>query len=431
MVTRSGNPPDRGRVGFAREAAPHAESDMTDDNNPTPPDEPTPEPIPAPPTGDHVSSEPPAASEDPVTVPPEIAAAGELEEVEVSLEPTSPAQEIAEVATDSKPEPGTAAAADVSPEHPAPETVDTTEPHPAEVSETPAAESEPDTALAEVTASPISEPTPTLEAEDKPAPKKPRKSAKTPATDPGPAPAEADSNSTPAPDEAGQTDAVPAEPVPESKKKWYAVKVQSGREDSIKAAIERKVRIEGLEEFYGQIVIPVEEINEKKKVKVKVKDKKTGEIETHTQERNVVKKNKKYPGYIFAEVEFNDEILYVFRETSGVGDFVGISAKKTAGGGMERSPPSPMTEREVQSMLTGVPNPDTRRGKPIKTVVKLDFEKGDKVRIKNGAFAGNEGEVKAIIEAKDPTDPPKVTVEVTFWGRPVPVELDYWEVDKV
>ena len=107
----------------------------------------------------------------------------------------------------------------------------------------------------------------------------------------------------------------------DSKKKWYVVKVQSAREDSIKAAVERKVKIEGLEEFYGQIAIPVEEYMEKKKVKVT--DKKTGE--KVTQERNVVKHRKKFPGYLFAEVEFNDRILYLFRETSGVGDFVGAS----------------------------------------------------------------------------------------------------------
>jgi transcriptional antiterminator NusG len=217
-----------------------------------------------------------------------------------------------------------------------------------------------------------------------------------------------------------------AEPAPENKKRWYAVKIQSGREESIKAAIERKVRIEGLEQYFGQIVIPVEEVIVKKKVRVK--NKKTGEITT--QEKNVVKYNKKFPGYLFAEVEFNNEILYVFRETSGVGDFVGVNTKKTQGA-VERTAPAPMTDAEVQSMLTGIPSPDKKRGKPGKVVVKLDVEKGDKVRIKNGAFAGNEGEVKAIIEAKDPTDTPKVTVEVTIWGRPVPIELDYWEVDKV
>jgi transcriptional antiterminator NusG len=163
----------------------------------------------------------------------------------------------------------------------------------------------------------------------------------------------------------------------------------------------------------------VEEVIVKKKVRVK--NKKTGE--TTTQEKNVTKHQKKFHGYLFAEVEFNDQILYVFRETSGVGDFVGASLKRA---------PAPMTDSEVQSMLTGVPDPNRRKGgKSGKVVVKLDFEKGDKVRIKSGAFTNSEGEVKVITEPKDPTETPKVTVEVTLWGRPVSVEVDYWEVDKV
>jgi transcriptional antiterminator NusG len=82
-------------------------------------------------------------------------------------------------------------------------------------------------------------------------------------------------------------------------------------------------------------------------------------------------------------------------------------------------------------MLTGIPDPTLKKKGPSRTVVKLDFEKGDKVRLRNGPFAGNEGEVKEIKEPKDPTESPRVNVTVTFWGRPVDVEVDYWEVDKV
>jgi transcriptional antiterminator NusG len=87
-----------------------------------------------------------------------------------------------------------------------------------------------------------------------------------------------------------------------------------------------------------------------------------------------------------------------------------------------------MPESEVRTMLTGVAGVDDKKKK---TVVKLDFEKGDKVRVKDGAFAGSEAEVKAITMPKDPTDTPKVTVVVTIWGRPVEMEMDYWHVDKV
>lgn len=201
----------------------------------------------------------------------------------------------------------------------------------------------------------------------------------------------------------------------ESAKKWYVIKVQSGREESIKGAVERKIKIENLEQYFGRIEIPVEELVEKRKVKGK--DKKTGE--TVYQEKNVTKKRKKYPGYLFAEVEFNNEILAVFRETSGVGDFVGASITRA---------PAPMPDHEVTAMLTGV---KVKGGAPAgKVKVKLDYEKGDKVKIRDGAFSGMEGEVKHISEAKDASETPKVKVEVTIFGRPVEVELDYWQVDK-
>ena len=265
----------------------------------------------------------------------------------------------------------------------------------------PVAGSEPATAVPAAEAEP--EAAPVAEAEPEPA---------VPADEAAEAPAE---GAPPA--ELPPAELPPAELPPESNKKWYVVKVQSNREESIKSAIERQVKIQGLEEFYGQIVIPVEEYFEKKKVSVK--DKKTGQ--KVTEERNVTKHRKKYPGYLFAEVEFNDRILYVFRETSGVGDFVGATHTRA---------PNPMPDREVQQMLTGVVDPNAKKdGRKIK--VKLDFEKGDKVRIRDGAFAGSEAEVKAITEPKDPTDSPKVTVVVTIWGRPVEMEMDSFHVDKV
>jgi transcriptional antiterminator NusG len=257
---------------------------------------------------------------------------------------------------------------------------------------------------------------------DEPTPPKSAKRARTgkaskipaseaPAPEPEPEPVAAPEISSP--------DAAPAtEPVVENKKKWYAIKVQSGREDSIKAAVLRKVRIEGLEEFFGRIEIPVEEVSEKKTVKVK--DKKTGE--TTFQEKKVTRKKKKFQGYLFAELEFNDRILYLFRETSGVGDFLNLRHKP----GLPPTP-EPMPEHEVQSMLTGMAVKDPSK----KVKIRLDFEKGDKVRIRDGSFANSEGEVKAIIEAKDPNEAPKVSVELTFWGRPLVVEFDSNQVEKV
>jgi transcriptional antiterminator NusG len=310
-----------------------------------------------------------------------------------------------EVHTESLPEPATETtpvAADVHatpvvahkqpPAEPTPTPEHAPEP-PAEI----AAETAPEAPPAEAAA----EPTP----EAKPA--KPRAKRKTAAA----AAEEA------APEAAAAPPAADGTPPPDSKKKWYVVKVQSGREESIKSAVERKVKIEGLEEFFGQIAIPTESVTEVKKVRVT--DKKTGE--KVTQEKRVSKERKKFHGYIFAEVEFNDRILYLFRETSGVGDFVGATPTR---------PPTPMTDREVQAMLHGIiDKADKKKGG--KTVVKLDYEKGDKVRVREGAFANMEGEVKSITEPKDPSETPKVTVVVSIFGRPVDVEVDYWQVDKV
>ena len=175
-------------------------------------------------------------------------------------------------------------------------------------------------------------------------------------------------------------------------KHWYVVKVQSGREESIKDAIERRVKIEGLEEYFGQIIIPVERVTEMVRGK------------------RVVKEKKLYPGYLMVNVEFNDRILYLFRETSGVGDFVG---------GGPNQPPQPMKPHEVERMLG-------RQGeiKPGLEPSKSRFSTSDRVKIKDGTFAGMEGEVREVLEAKG-----TVRVELTIFGRPVPVELEYWQVD--
>jgi transcriptional antiterminator NusG len=179
-----------------------------------------------------------------------------------------------------------------------------------------------------------------------------------------------------------------------SNKHWYVVKVQSGREESIKEAIERRVKIEGLEEFFGQVIIPVERVTEMRNGK------------------RVVRERKLYPGYLMVEVEYNDRILYLFRETSGVGDFVG--------GGVHHAPP-PMSEREVERMLG-------RQGEHVPGIAhpKPKYDRGDRVKVKDGTFAGMEGEVKDLLEAKG-----LVRVELTIFGRPVPVELEYWQVEHV
>lgn len=183
-------------------------------------------------------------------------------------------------------------------------------------------------------------------------------------------------------------------PAPTGNKKWYVIKVQSGREDTIREAIERKVRIEpGMDQYFGQIIVPVERTVEL------VKGKK------------VTRTRKLYPGYIMAEVEFNDRVLYMFRETSGVGDFVG-------GGGIKI--PLPMPQSEVDKIL----NQKKEVVAEAPVAPKIDFNKGEHIKVKDGMFAGMEGEVSEILEAKG-----LVRVMLKIFGRDVPVELEYWQVE--
>jgi transcriptional antiterminator NusG len=195
----------------------------------------------------------------------------------------------------------------------------------------------------------------------------------------------------------------PAEPPPPaSKKRWYVVKVQSGREDTIKDAIERRVKIEGLEEYFGQIIIPVETVTEMRHSK------------------RVKKEHKLFPGYLFCEVEYNDRILYLFRETSGVGDFVG----HTIVDGKTR-PPTPMSDREVERMTRrhsgGAVEPA-----PTPVISKPKFDIGDRLKVNEGTFVGMEGEVQEINQEKG-----MVKLRLTVIGRPLDVEMEFWQVEKV
>ena len=235
---------------------------------------------------------------------------------------------------------------------------------------------------------PAPEPAPEPEAIVEEAPAEPGDGAAPPAPQAEEAPA---AEEEPAAAE-GEAPAPAAEP---SNKRWYVVKVQSGREESIKEAIERRIKIEGLEEYVGRIVIPTERYTEVRNNK------------------RVQRTRKLYPGYLMVECEYNDRILYLFRETSGVGDFVG--------GGINKAPP-PMPDREVESMLQQLE--EVTPGK--ETHQKPKFDRGDRVRVKDGTFAGMEGEVKEILEARH-----LVRVELTIFGRPVPVELEYWQVELV
>jgi len=174
--------------------------------------------------------------------------------------------------------------------------------------------------------------------------------------------------------------------------KWYVLKVQSNREKSIRESLQRRIRRDGLDAFFGQIVIPTEKRQETKGGKKRVVE------------------HKLYPGYIMIQMLLNDETWYLVRDTGGVGDFTGASGK-----------PLPMDQVDIERMLK-VPDPDV--DEVVK--VKINLTQGDSVKIKDGPFESFEGTVNSI----DLTSG-KVSVLIEIFGRSTPVDLEHWQVERV
>lgn len=186
-----------------------------------------------------------------------------------------------------------------------------------------------------------------------------------------------------------------AEPAPGEGMQWFVLKVQSNREKSIRDSLLRRIKREGLEEFFGDIVIPTEKVVETKGGKRKVREQKL------------------YPGYIMIQMELTDESWYLVRDTSGVGDFTGAAGK-----------PTPMDEREVKRMLgQGEEGEESKAAQPV---VKFSMEVGDTVKVKEGAFESFEGTVDALDETSG-----KVKVMIEIFGRSTEVELEHWQVEKI
>lgn len=173
---------------------------------------------------------------------------------------------------------------------------------------------------------------------------------------------------------------------------WYILKVQSNRERSIADALKRKVAIEGLDKYVGDILVPTEKVTEFKGGKKKIVERKL------------------YPGYIVVHMHINDDTWFAVRETSGIGDFTGAGGK-----------PSPMLAHEIARIVQT--DEEVSDDAP-----KLDikFKTGDRVKVKDGTFEGFEGEV-GTIDAQSG----KVQVMISIFGRSTPVELEYWQVEGV
>jgi len=172
-------------------------------------------------------------------------------------------------------------------------------------------------------------------------------------------------------------------------KQWYVIHTYSGYENKVKANLEHRIESMGVEDQIFQVLVPMEE-----------------EIEIKNGQRQTVNK-KVFPGYVLVEMAMSDESWYVVRNTPGVTSFVGSGNR-----------PTPLVEAEVKKILKqmGVEAPK----------FKLQFTKGQSVRVKDGPFAEFIGTVDEVNPEKN-----KVKVLVSIFGRETPVELDFLQIDKL
>ncbi|ATE61009.1 transcription termination/antitermination protein NusG [Thauera sinica] len=174
-------------------------------------------------------------------------------------------------------------------------------------------------------------------------------------------------------------------------KRWYVVHAYSGFEKSVQRALIDRINRAGMQDSFGQILVPVEEVVEMKGGQKSITERKF------------------FPGYVLVEMEMNDESWHLVKSTPKVTGFVGGTATK----------PAPISDKEVdkimQQMQEGVDKP-----RP-----KVLFEIGEVVRVKEGPFTDFHGTVEDANYEKN-----KLRVSVTIFGRATPVELDFAQVEK-
>ena len=174
-------------------------------------------------------------------------------------------------------------------------------------------------------------------------------------------------------------------------KRWYVVHAYSGFEKSVQRALVERITRAGMQDKFGQILVPVEEVIEMKGGQKSISERKF------------------FPGYVLCEMEMDDDSWHLVKSTPKVTGFVGGTANK----------PTPISEKEVekimQQMQEGVEKP-----RP-----KVLFEPGEMVRVKDGPFNDFNGVVEEVNYDKN-----KLKVSVLIFGRPTPVELDFGQVEK-
>lgn len=174
-------------------------------------------------------------------------------------------------------------------------------------------------------------------------------------------------------------------------KRWYVVHAYSGFEKSVHRALVERIARSEMQDKFGQILVPVEEV-----------------IEMKGGQKNISER-KFFPGYVLVEMEMTDETWHLVKNTPKVTGFVGGSAMK----------PTPISQKEVDSIIQQVKE-GVEKPRP-----KILFEVGEAVRVKEGPFTDFHGSVEDVNYDKS-----KLRVSVTIFGRATPVELDFGQVEK-
>lgn len=174
-------------------------------------------------------------------------------------------------------------------------------------------------------------------------------------------------------------------------KKWYVVHTQTGLEDKVKAALEKTVAVSQSKDLMGQVVIPIEQVSEVRGGKKKVSQRKF------------------FPGYLLVEMELNESSYLLVKNTPGVTGFIGAGKH-----------PSSLSDSEIKNILKKT---EETQARPAPKVI---FARDEQVRVIDGPFVNFSGTIEEVRPEKG-----RLKVGVSIFGRATPVELEYWQVEKI